>query len=120
MGLEQKNKADLIKYCEDNGIALEGDETKKVILEKIENQEVEAETEDKVEVVADSADTEEVVEEQENDQISLSKATEDKTDGKVSVKYKSKQRWIELGEFDSKEAALKVLKRKGAKLYEIK
>lgn len=128
MDFKKMKVAELVNYCNENGIELDGSEKKAEIIEKIEalgDTEVEIEAEsveetETVEVESVEAESTEVQEEPKNSEIKPSDDVKVEKSGKVKAKMKNKQKWFDLGEFDSREDALRVIKRKGGKVYEIK
>ena len=126
MDFKKMKVAELVNYCNENNIELDGSEKKAEIIEKIEalvDTEVENETEsiegiDEVKTV--ETESTEVQEEPKNSEIKPSDDVKVEKSGKVKAKMKSKQKWFDLGEFNSKKEALNEIKRRGGKVYEIK
>lgn len=92
MKLEQEKKEILQNICKQRGIDFLETDTRLVLINKIKN----------FAPVEEDKKLPHVVEEK------LKK-----------VYYKSKQRWVYLGEFESKKDILKALRKKGSKIYKI-
>jgi len=124
MDLKNKTKEQLKDICDEKSIHYSVTDTKKALVEKIETFEtIEAtcvvsgeEASAIVDVIAETVTQEEATELVNDGEAVIGAAIE--IEG-FQIKYKSKGRWIELGEFNTIREAKKAIKRCGSQEVDI-